>query len=278
MSREKAGLERGWVLCVPNTQATTGVSGNENSGVMSEGVLLCVGGSDSGTAEKPLLIFRANSVARGKDVRRGMYVSFSVGKAGAAKDVQEATIKQGIETLTEFKGIVEEVKVDGLVVAGEEVAGDKVVGCLLSGFKKGDEVEGFRRGEEVWGVARSRDLRLSKAPSKTRPKLNLSVKSSLKAMGADIMAQSKMAAGPDGTTGFKDGWTSRASDYVGQEIVEAKPPPPPQPSSEKKGKKGAEKKEATEGGDEEEEGDEDVKIDIKEVKELKINSRALERF
>ena len=33
-------------------------------------------------------------------------------------------------------------------------------------------------------------------------------------MGGQIMAQSRMAKGPDGTNGFAHGWTSRLSPFV----------------------------------------------------------------
>ena len=41
--------------------------------------------------------------------------------------------------------------------------------------------------------------------------LNLTVK---KDRGGTIMAQSMMAKGPDGTIGFKPGWTTRVSRYA----------------------------------------------------------------
>lgn len=46
---------------------------------------------------------------------------------------------------------------------------------------------------------------------KERPKLNLTVKKELQGMGGKIMAQSRMAKGPDGTVGFAPGWTKRTS-------------------------------------------------------------------
>ena len=46
---------------------------------------------------------------------------------------------------------------------------------------------------------------------KERPKLNLTVKKELQGMGGQIMAQSSMARGPDGTNGFAPGWTTRVS-------------------------------------------------------------------
>jgi hypothetical protein len=49
---------------------------------------------------------------------------------------------------------------------------------------------------------------------KERPKLNLTVKKELQGLGGKIIAQSGMAKGPDGTSGFAQGWTSRQSPYA----------------------------------------------------------------
>lgn len=57
---------------------------------------------------------------------------------------------------------------------------------------------------------------------KERPKLNLTVKKELQGMGGQIMAQSRMAKGPDGTDGFVAGWTTRVSTY---DVVEEESPP-----------------------------------------------------
>ena len=73
-------------------------------------------------------------------------------------------------------------------------------------------------------VCRTKDIRLassfnkdksgSSGGLKERPKLNLTVKKELQGMGGKIMAQSRMAKGPDGTNGFVHGWTSRLSPNV----------------------------------------------------------------
>ena len=87
--------------------------------------------------------------------------------------------------------------------------------CEGKVLKSGDEIEAILYSNEIYGIARTKDLYLaSKVNSSvgagaSRPKLNLTVKSELKNMGGQIMAQSSMAAGPDGTIGFKAGWTSR---------------------------------------------------------------------
>jgi hypothetical protein len=54
---------------------------------------------------------------------------------------------------------------------------------------------------------------------KERPKLNLTVKKELQGMGGQIMAQSRMAKGPDGTNGFDYGWTTRMSKHVEKDLL-----------------------------------------------------------
>jgi hypothetical protein len=49
---------------------------------------------------------------------------------------------------------------------------------------------------------------------KERRKLNLTVKRELQGLGGKIIAQSGMAKGPDGTSGFVPGWTSRQSPFI----------------------------------------------------------------
>ena len=67
---------------------------------------------------------------------------------------------------------------------------------------------------KVYGISRSADLYLESklgASHRERPKLNLKVK---KESGGTIVAQSRMAKGPDGTTGFAEGWTTRLSRFA----------------------------------------------------------------
>ena len=89
-------------------------------------------------------------------------------------------------------------------------------------------VEGILHDGDIYGVCRTKDLYLSSKSNegsrrgglgggvggsglKERPRLNLTVK---KGLGGQIMAQSGMAKGPDGTQGFPPGWTQRASSYA----------------------------------------------------------------
>jgi len=92
-----------------------------------------------------------------------------------------------------------------------------VVSCAASILKEKQSVEGILHEGKVYGICRTSDLYLkSKVVSgsgknRERPKLNLTVK---KDRGGTIMAQSMMAKGPDGTIGFKPGWTTRVSRYA----------------------------------------------------------------
>ncbi len=71
-------------------------------------------------------------------------------------------------------------------------------------------------------VCRTKDIHLSSSFGSSgglseRPKLNLTVKKELQGMGGQIMAQSRMAKGPDGTNGFAFGWTKRVSVHAVKE-------------------------------------------------------------
>ena len=73
-------------------------------------------------------------------------------------------------------------------------------------------------------VCRTKDIYLassfggSSGGLKERPRLNLTVK---KELGGQVMAQSKMAKGPDDTNGFVEGWTKRISPHVAEEEEES---------------------------------------------------------
>lgn len=90
----------------------------------------------------------------------------------------------------------------------------EVVSCTASILKEKEVVEGIVHEGRVYGLCRINDLYLASktghGKSKQRQKLNLTVK---KDRGGTIMAQSMMAKGPDGTNGFKAGWTKRISRY-----------------------------------------------------------------
>jgi hypothetical protein len=96
-----------------------------------------------------------------------------------------------------------------------EVALSEVVSCEASVLKEKESVEGILHGGSIYGICRISDLYLETKAGVNRterPKLNLTVK---KDRGGTIMAQSRMAKGPDETTnGFGPGWTSRMSAHV----------------------------------------------------------------
>jgi hypothetical protein len=91
-----------------------------------------------------------------------------------------------------------------------------VVSCDDNVLKDKETVEGVLFEGKIYGVCRTCDLYLTSklgTSRKERPKLNLTVK---KDRGGKILAQSMMAKGPDGTNGFKAGWTMRTSQYASE--------------------------------------------------------------
>lgn len=95
-----------------------------------------------------------------------------------------------------------------------DVALSEVVSCDVKILKEKESVEGILHDGRIYGICRTCDLYLTSklgTTHKERPKLNLTVK---KTLGGTIMAQSMMAKGPDGSNGFKNGWTKRSSPYV----------------------------------------------------------------
>merc|ERR1712194_497009 len=102
-----------------------------------------------------------------------------------------------------------------------EIKLTEVVSCSKLLLKDKEQVEGILHDGKVFGVCRMKDIHLassfgrnvigSSGGLKERPRLNLTVKKELQGMGGKIMAQSRMATGPDGTNGFTPGWTKRAS-------------------------------------------------------------------
>jgi cold shock CspA family protein len=100
----------------------------------------------------------------------------------------------------------------------------ELVSCDVAALKEQQMVEAILHEGKLYGLCRTVDLylesKLGTGKKKERPKLNLSVK---KTRGGTIMAQSMMAKGPDGTSGFDQGWTTRSSLYAAE--------PEEQPSS-----------------------------------------------
>jgi len=162
--------------------------------------------------------------------KRGDLVSFSKGKGGKLRNI--CIVKANAATT--ITGTLEGINIDegtanftpsagkqDLWSAGKQnlyqILLSEVVSCEAALLKKKESVEGIFHGGKVFGVCRTADLYLKstslRSGLKERPRLNLTVKRELKDMGGKIIAQSGMAKGPDGTTGFALGWTKRICKY-----------------------------------------------------------------
>mmetsp|Transcript_21788 Transcript_21788/g.30717 ORF Transcript_21788/g.30717 Transcript_21788/m.30717 type:complete len:1474 (-) Transcript_21788:2380-6801(-) len=168
--------------------------------------------------------------------RRGDLVSFLKTKGGkSARDIRVVTPKAATMVrgkLTDIEILPEGADANGsspgtakFTSATEkeevfEVDLIEVVSCAVTVLKENDSVEGILHEGKIFGICRTTDLYLESKLGNThreRPKLNLTVRKELKGLGGKIMAQSGMAKGPDGTTGFAPGWTDRTSQYLVQE-------------------------------------------------------------
>jgi cold shock CspA family protein len=170
-----------------------------------------------------------NSVDGSTNPRRGDLVSFVKGrKRNTVRDIrvesrQKATFLQG--RLVEIQRVdTEDSKNKGIakfIAATEkeevyDIDLAEVVSCDAKVLKDKETVEGVLFEGKIYGVCRTCDLYLTSklgTSRKERPKLNLTVK---KDRGGKILAQSMMAKGPDGTNGFKAGWTMRTSQYASE--------------------------------------------------------------
>jgi len=161
------------------------------------------------------------------NLRRGDLVSFLKGrKRKSAREIkvikrQAATLQRGrLENIELIDTEDKKNKGNAKFIAetDEEEVYDinlaEVVSCTASILKEKEVLEGIVHEGRVYGLCRINDLYLASktghGKSKQRQKLNLTVK---KDRGGTIMAQSMMAKGPDGTNGFKAGWTKRISRY-----------------------------------------------------------------
>ena len=204
--------------------------------------------SESGTAPTCLLrhlsytrgaiaLLGAGSSSAGDESatpKRGDLVSFVKAKSGKMNVRDIRVVTRGAASRT--RGRLEDIKLAGstsgsgdeastekgtakFIVANEsedtyDVDLSEVVSCDPSLLKEKESVEVILHEGRVYGVCRTVDLYLESklgTSHKERPKLNLTVK---KDRGGKIMAQSMMAKGPDGTTGFVPGWTTRVSKYA----------------------------------------------------------------
>eukprot|EP00934_Nitzschia_sp_Nitz4_P001468 Nitzschia sp. Nitz4//scaffold45_size130396//44087//47542//NITZ4_003443-RA/size130396-processed-gene-0.98-mRNA-1//-1//CDS//3329552380//1468//frame0 len=164
----------------------------------------------------------SNGMASSGNPHRGDIVTFS--KARKGKSVVDVRVESR-KSATVVTGRLENIQLadHGLpfgsakfIAATEkqesyEVDLAEVVSCDVTLLKEQQQVEGILHDGKVYGICRTSDLYLESKfgqNRKERPRLNLTAK---KSRGGTIMAQSMMAKGPDGTTGFAPGWTSRLS-------------------------------------------------------------------
>jgi hypothetical protein len=150
--------------------------------------------------------------------RRGDLVSFTRDKNGKVKNIRvvkesaapmvRGVIKQATES--EVVAVFNTNQSDSISVVLTEISG-----CSLNSLKGQESVEGILYEGVIYGVCKTSDLYLSssniQSSTKERTRLNLTVKKELVDSGGKIIAQSSMAKGPDGTTGFNFGWTTRNS-------------------------------------------------------------------
>ena len=165
------------------------------------------------------------------DPKRGDLVTFSKTKgASLVKDIRV----EKVAAATTLRGTLIDINIDqdiAVLVPSDDTDENKrygislteVVSCDKTLLKNQEQVDGILHEGRVFGVCRTKDIYLassfggSSGGLKERPRLNLTVK---KELGGQVMAQSKMAKGPDGTNGFASGWTTRVSFYSEEELLQ----------------------------------------------------------
>ena len=161
--------------------------------------------------------------------KRGDLVTF--GKTRGANLVKDIRVEKAAAA-TSLGGTLEDINMDAgtaIFVSSSneqryEIKLSEVISCDKSLLQDKEKVDGILHEGQIYGVCRTKDIHLassfnrdrsgSSGGLKERPRLNLTVKKELKGMGGQIMAQSRMAKGPDGTNGFAKGWTTRLSAFV----------------------------------------------------------------
>jgi len=162
--------------------------------------------------------------------KRGDLVTF--GKTRGANLVKDIRVEKA-GAATNVGGTLEDINMDAdtaVFVSSSnnaqryEIKLSEVISCDKSLLQDKEKVDGILYEGKMYGVCRTKDIHLassfnrdrsgSSGGLKERPRLNLTVKKELKGMGGQIMAQSRMAKGPDGTNGFVKGWTTRLSVFV----------------------------------------------------------------
>ena len=161
--------------------------------------------------------------------KRGDLVTFVRGNKRKAKDVRFKTTS----ALERFEGKLTPMQTESESPGFQTIIGDKsydinlseVVSCEPKVLKDDDAIEAMIHDGKLVGICRKADWYLEssfgakfkeRSKARTRTQLNLTVKRDL---GGNIIAQSCMAKGPDGSLGFSPGWTTRTSRFVPQDHI-----------------------------------------------------------
>jgi len=150
--------------------------------------------------------------------RRGDLVSFSKGKGGLANKVRLKKKADAEQVRGTLKAVDIEKKSFSFQISNDKRVLDadlkEVVGCHFAALKEGDLMEGILYNNKLYGLARVRDLVLDTKVLKKgseRPRLNVNMKH-------DTNKNYVQAEGPDGTVGFRSGWTKRKSRYIFDDV------------------------------------------------------------
>jgi len=208
------------------------IDGNRDkrSNTNDEGLILLTQDPTKMFDGQTVLKYKSGAIAIsgiGSDVpRRGDSISFSKGNR-VLRDIRVVTKNSA----TLLRGNLSDIDTEKEVATFTSDEDDKkkydivlkdVVSCERKMLKKSEPVEGLVHDGKLYGICRTKDLFLESkigtkgkdqigSKGKERPKLNLTVR---RGLGGKIQAQSMMAKGPDGTSGFQEGWTKRISQYA----------------------------------------------------------------
>ena len=146
-------------------------------------------------------------------------VSFIKGKGGRLRDVtviKHVSIDILKGTPTDININEGEAKFNSLSKEPNiyEISLSEVISCNIKILNEKDYVEGIFHDGNIFGVCRTADLYLESTLEKgltERPRLNITVKKSLKDFGGKIIAQPGMAKGSDGINSYRQGWITRRS-------------------------------------------------------------------
>jgi hypothetical protein len=208
--------ELGCILLTEDTGALFNITVADGSGTDTSGV-------------KSRLYFKRSQMAEmvqseSQYPQRGDLVSFNKSRnANGVRDIRIVTRSAAKLIRGTLESIMKDNRTAKFIVASEtdikptyDVDLNEIISCDLALLKEKEIVEGILYNNQVFGICRYTDLHVDSTLKITRsttqrPKLNLTVK---KDRGGTIVAQSRMAKGPEGTsTGFTRGWTKRLSAF-----------------------------------------------------------------